>query len=70
MKKQNVIEEKLFEFAVRMVRVYQYLADTNREFVLSKQMLRGGTSIDANVSEAGGAISKADFSNKISIAHK
>ena len=69
MKKQNVIEEKLFEFAVRMVRVYQYLADTNREFVLSKQMLRGGTSIGANVSEAGGAISRADFSNKISIAY-
>lgn len=70
MKKENVIEDKSFEFAVRMVRVYQYLADKKREFVLSKQMLRSGTSIGANVSEASGAVSKADFSNKISIAYK
>ncbi len=49
MKKANVIEEKSFEFAVRMVKTYQYLADTKREFVLSKQLLRSGTSIGANV---------------------
>ena len=70
MRKENVVEDKSFEFAVRMVKAYQYLADKKREFVLSKQMLRSGTSIGANVSESTGAISKADFSNKISIAYK
>ncbi len=70
MKKENVIQDKSFEFAVRMVRAYQYLTTNKREFVLSKQLLRCGTSIGANVSEANGAISKADFSNKISIAYK
>lgn len=70
MRKGNIIQDKSFEFAVRMVKAYQYLTGKKREFVLSKQMLRCGTSIGANVSEANGAISKADFSNKMSIAYK
>lgn len=70
MKRGNVVEDKSFEFAVRMVKAYHYLTDKKREFVLSKQMLRSGTSIGANVSESTGAISKADFSSKVSIAYK
>ena len=70
MKRGNVVQDKSFEFAVRIVKAYQYLTSKKREFVISKQMLRSGTSIGANVSEANGAISKADFSSKISIAYK
>jgi four helix bundle protein len=70
MRKQNVVQVKAFGFAIRMVKAYQYLAWKKREFVISKQMLRSGTSIGANISEANGAISKADFSSKISIAYK
>jgi four helix bundle protein len=70
MRRGNVVQDKSFEFAVRIVKAYQYLTSKKREFILSKQMLRSGTSIGANVSEANGAISKADFSSKISIAYK
>lgn len=70
MKKENIIQDKSFEFAVRMVKAYQYFTANKKEFVLSKQLLRCGTSIGANVSEASGAISKADFSSKILIAYK
>jgi len=70
MKKANVVYEKAYEFAIRMVKAYQYLTKEKKEFVLSKQLLRSGTSIGANISEANGAVSKADFSNKISIAYK
>lgn len=70
MKEDNVTYEKAYSFAIRIVRAYQHLTKTKREFVLSKQMLRSGTSIGANISEANGAISDADFSNKISIAYK
>ncbi|MFQ3599569.1 MAG: four helix bundle protein [Chloroherpetonaceae bacterium] len=69
-KKKNVVAEKSFLFAVRVVKLYQHLSEKKKEFVLSKQILRSGTSIGANVEEAEGAISKADFSNKISIAYK
>ena len=61
---------KSYDFAVRMIRMYQHLSQEKREFVLSKQVLRSGTSIGSNVEEAAGAISKADFSSKISIAYK
>jgi len=69
-KKPNIIAEKSFLFAVRIVKLYQHLSEKKKEFVLSKQILRSGTAIGANVEEAEGAISKADFSNKISIAYK
>jgi four helix bundle protein len=69
-KKENIIQIKSFQFAVRMVRLYQFLVKQKNEFVLSKQILRSGTSIGANVEEADGAISKREFSNKISISYK
>jgi four helix bundle protein len=68
--KNNVLREKSFAFAVRIVKLYQYLCSEKKEFVLSKQILRSGTSIGANVEEAQGGVSKADFSNKIAIAYK
>ena len=68
--KVNVLKDKSYKFAVRIVKVYKYLSKDKREFVLSKQLLRSGTSIGANVAEANGSISEADFSAKISIAYK
>jgi four helix bundle protein len=68
--KANVLHEKAYAFAVRVVKAYQFLSSEKREFVLSKQLLRCGTSIGANVTEANGAISDADFSAKISVAYK
>ena len=70
MGKQNVIVEKSFDFAVRIVNLYKYLCDEKREFVLSKQLLRSGTSIGANVSEAEQAQSRKDFAAKMNIALK
>jgi four helix bundle protein len=64
------VYDKAFKFAVRVVKAYKYLQSEKKEFVLSKQFLRSGTSIGANIAEANGAISNADFSNKISIAYK
>ena len=66
----NIIEQKSFEFAVRIVNLYKHLSETKKEFVLSKQLLRSGTSIGANVAEAEQAQSKADFISKMSIALK
>ena len=68
--KANVLYEKSYAFAVRVVKAYQFLSVEKREYVLSKQLLRCGTSIGTNVTEANGAISDADFSAKISIAYK
>ncbi len=69
MEKKNVIKEKSFEFAKEIVYLYKVSAD-KREFVLSKQLLRSGTSIGANVREAEHAQSKADFIHKLSISLK
>lgn len=66
----NVLYTKAYAFALRIVKAYQYLSGEKREFILSKQLLRSGTSIGANIAEANGAISKADFSAKLSIAYK
>ena len=66
----NNLYKKSYVFAIRIVKSYQYLSDEKREFILSKQLLRSGTSIGANISEANGAISKADFSAKLSISYK
>ena len=67
---ENTIEEKSFRFAIRIVNLYKYLSRTQREYVLSKQVLRSGTSIGANVAEAQQAQSRADFIAKLSIALK
>ena len=68
----NIIVEKTFAFAVRIIKLYKYLTtrDTNKEFIISKQLLRSGTSIGANTEEAVGGASTADFVNKLSIAYK
>ena len=66
----NIIENKSFEFAVRIVNLYKHLTENKKEFVLSKQVLRSGTSIGANVSEAQKGQSKADFNMKMNIALK
>jgi len=70
MKPENVVQQKSYAFAVRIVKLYQYLTSTKKEYVLSKQILRSGTSIGANVEEAIGGQSKADFISKLSIAYK
>ena len=66
----NIIEEKSFSFAVRIVNLNKYLNEQKKEFVLSKQLLRSGTSIGANVAEAEQAQSTLDFVSKMSIALK
>lgn len=66
----NVIEIKSFNFAVRIVNLYKHLTADKKEFVLSKQLLRSGTSIGANVSEAEKAASDADFNAKMNISLK
>ena len=65
-----MVVEKAFRFAVRIVRLSQYLTNEKKEFVLSKQILKSGTSIGANVSEAEGGQSKADFIAKCQISYK
>ncbi len=70
MKTENVIRDKSFSFAIRIVKLYQYLCDEKREFVLSKQILRCGTSIGANIEESIGGQSDKDFLAKISISYK
>ena len=70
MKVDNVVQAKSYQFAVRVIRLYQHLSETKREFVLSKQLLRSGTSIGANVEEAIGGQSRADFAGKLAIAYK
>jgi len=70
MKEENPVLDKSFEFSVRIVNLYKYLTSQKQEFVLSKQVLRSGTSIGANVSEAVQGFSHADFTAKISIALK
>ena len=69
MKKNNVIRTKSFQFSIKIIQVCKDLK-INREFVLSKQLLRSGTSIGANVEEAIGAFSRNDFIYKMSIAYK
>ena len=67
---ENIIENKSFHFAIRIVNLYIYLCRTQKEFILSKQLLRAGTSIGANVAESQQAQSRADFISKLSIALK
>jgi four helix bundle protein len=68
--KKNILKDKSFAFAIRIIKLYQYLADTKREFVLSKQILRSGTAIGALIREAQNAESKLDFIHKLGIAQK
>ena len=67
---KDIVRQKSFDFALRVMDVYKLLCKEKKEFVLSRQMLRSGTSVGANVVEATSSISKAEFSAKISIAYK
>ncbi|MDL2217439.1 four helix bundle protein [Christensenellaceae bacterium OttesenSCG-928-M15] len=68
--KDNIVLEKSKAFAVRIVRLYQYLCEQKKEYVLSKQLLRSGTSVGANVREAVRGQSRPDFISKMNIALK
>ncbi|MEO6670137.1 MAG: four helix bundle protein [Ferruginibacter sp.] len=68
--KENVVKIKSFDFAFRIVKLYQYLTSNKKECVLSKQLLRSGTAIGALIREAEHAESKADFIHKLSISLK
>ena len=67
---KNIVKEKSFDFAIRIVKLYKYLMDEKKEFVLSKQVLRSGTSIGANINEAQQAQRKKDFLMKMNISLK
>lgn len=68
--KDNVLREKSYNFALRSIKLYRFLCEENKEYVLSKQILRSGTSIGANIEESLQGESKADFVHKLSIALK
>ena len=68
--KENVIQKKSYDFAIRIVNLYKYLIKDRKEFILSKQILRSGTSIGANIEESIGGCSKKDFALKLSISYK
>ena len=66
----NTVQDKADDFALRIIRLYNYLKEHKQEFVLSKQLLRSGTSIGANITEAECAFSKEEFHSKMGIAYK
>nr|WP_314836621.1 four helix bundle protein [uncultured Flavobacterium sp.] len=67
---ESIIKKKSFLFAIRIVKLYQFIVAEKKEFIMSKQMMRSGTSVGANVREAINGQSKADFVHKLSIAQK
>lgn len=67
---ENINQVKSKRFAIRVIRMYQYLIKEKHEFILSRQILRSGTSIGANIAEANCAISKKEFLSKMYIAFK
>lgn len=68
--KENIIQQNSFAFAIRMVELFKYLQNEKKEFVLSKQILRSGTSIGANIEESIGGASDKDFLHKLTISYK
>ncbi|HMQ70261.1 MAG TPA: four helix bundle protein [Ignavibacteria bacterium] len=70
MERENVIKTKSYKFALRVVKLSKYLMENKKEYILSKQVLRSGTSVGANIEEGLGSLSKKDFINKFCIAHK
>ena len=69
-KNKHVVLPKSYDFAVKIIMLYKHLSEDKREFILSKQLLRSGTSIGANIEEGIGGYSKKDFSAKLGIAYK
>jgi four helix bundle protein len=67
---ENVVKDKSYKFAVRIVGLYKYLTNEKKEYVLSRQVLRSGSSIGANIKEATQAESRADFIHKMATALK
>ena len=68
--KDNVVEEKSYRFAVRIVNLCKYVQKNHNEYVMTRQLMRAGTSVGANIAESQRAQSKADFIAKLSISHK
>ena len=68
--KSNILKDKSYAFALRSIKLFQYLTAEQKEYVLSKQLLRSGTSIGANIEEAFQGESTSDFIHKLSIANK
>ena len=68
--KENVLKNKSFAFAIRIVKLYKYLCEEKKEYIMSKQLMRSGTSIGAMIREAEFAESKNDFVHKMAIAQK
>lgn len=70
LKNNSIVYDKSFQFAIRIINLYKYLVNNKKEYILSKQVLRSGTSIGANVKEALQAQSKRDYLSKMNIALK
>lgn len=70
MANKSIAYEKAYQFSIEVVKAYKMIVFNFHEYDLARQFLRSGTSIGANIAEANGVISNADFSNKISIAYK
>jgi four helix bundle protein len=68
--KESVLKDKSYQFALRVIKLYKYFIAEKKEYVLSKQILRSGAAIGANIEEANQAQSKADFVHKLSISQK
>jgi four helix bundle protein len=67
---KSLVYDKAYKFSIRIVNAYKYLTQDKNEYILSKQLMKSGTSIGVNLAEANGAISDADFSAKMSMAYK
>ena len=70
MKAENIVRKKSYAFALRIVKAYKYLAEEKKEYVLSKQLLRSGTSVGANIEEAIGGQTPKDFFAKLNVSYK
>ena len=70
MKQENAVRDKSYALARRCVKLYKYLCEEKKEYILSKQLLRSGTTIGANIAESQYGQTKADFASKLSIAQK
>ena len=69
-RKESILKNKTEAFATRIVKLHQYLGNKKKEYIISKQIIRSGTSIGANINEANYAQSKPDFTSKMQIALK
>lgn len=68
--RENIILDKTYNYAIRIVKLYQYLCKEKKEFELSRQILRSGTSIGANVEESVGGLSRKDFLAKLGVSYR